>query len=81
MPVTSAQRQPPVRILLYVTIPTAREDAPIVRGGKALVRNRLRRAVDLGGFAAFRRWHAHYSTFEDVANSNRGDMAIRAGVR
>lgn len=54
---------------------------PIARTPLVFLRNRLRRALELAAWRLSGIWRAHYSTFEDRANSNRGDMAIRMGVR
>jgi len=72
---------PPVRILLYVAIPGYLYNVPHERSGVALLRNRVRRALNLAEWCLFRRWRAHYSTFEDAGQSNRGDVAIREGLR
>lgn len=71
----------PIRILLYTLIPAARELEPIPRAPLAFLRNRLRRVLELLAWRITGIWRAHYSTFEDRANSNRGDMAIRMGAR
>jgi polysaccharide pyruvyl transferase WcaK-like protein len=70
-----------LRILLYTLIPAEREFEPIRRTPLQFLRNRARRVVDLASWRITGIWRAHYSTFEDHANSNRGDIAIRIGVR
>ena len=71
----------PIRILLYTLIPASRELEPIVRAPFAFLRNRARRFLELTAWRVTGLWRAHYSTFEDRNNSNRGDMAIRLGAR
>jgi polysaccharide pyruvyl transferase WcaK-like protein len=70
-----------LRILLYTLIPAEREFEPIKRSPFALLRNRARRLLDLAVWRVSGIWRAHYFTFEDHNNSNRGDIAIRVGVR
>jgi polysaccharide pyruvyl transferase WcaK-like protein len=70
-----------LRILLYTLIPAEREFEPIKRSPFALLRNRARRLLDLAVWRVTGIWRAHYFTFEDHNNSNRGDIAIRVGVR
>lgn len=71
----------PIRVLLYTLIPAARAFEPIRRAPLVFLRNRLRRLLEFMAWRATGVWRAHYSTFEDRANSNRGDMAIRMGAR
>lgn len=70
-----------LRILLYTLIPAEREFEPIRRTPFQFLRNRARRFLDLATWRITGIWRAHYSTFEDHNNSNRGDIAIRVGVR
>lgn len=71
----------PIHILLYTLIPAAREFGLLQRTVRETVRNRLRRALDLGMWRAFGVWRGHYSTFKDHQCTNRGDIAIRVGVK
>lgn len=71
----------PVHILLYTLIPAGREFVPIYRSARDAFRNGLRRAFDLGMWRAAGSWRAHYSTFKDHQNTNRGDIATRLGVK
>jgi polysaccharide pyruvyl transferase WcaK-like protein len=41
----------------------------------------MRRWAELLSWRFLGRWRAHYSTFKDRDNSNRGDIAIRMGVK
>lgn len=68
-------------VILYTLIPTERALQPIRRGPVAAVRNRLRRTLELAVWRFLGRWRAHYSTFKDHLNTNRGDMAVRMGVK
>jgi polysaccharide pyruvyl transferase WcaK-like protein len=70
-----------IRVLLYTLIPSERECEPIHRSPMALLRNRLRRCFDLIAWRLTGTWRAHYSTFENAANTNRGDIGIRVGAR
>ncbi|MHB1203954.1 MAG: polysaccharide pyruvyl transferase family protein [Rhodospirillaceae bacterium] len=69
-----------MRILLYTLIPAEREFEPFKRTPFQFLRNRARRFLDLAIWRITGIWQAHYSTFEDHHNSNRGDIAIRIGV-
>lgn len=71
----------PIRILLYALIPATRELEPIARAPFIFLRNRARRLLEFLAWRITGVWRAHYSTFEDRTNSNRGDMAIRIGAR
>lgn len=70
-----------VHVILYTLIPTDRALQPVRRAPLAALRNRLRRAFDLAAWRFFGTWRAHYSTFKDHLNTNRGDMAVRMGVK
>jgi polysaccharide pyruvyl transferase WcaK-like protein len=70
-----------LHILIYALIPADRARLPIPRRPFAKIRNRLRRQLELLSWRLFGRWRAPYSTFKDEANSNRGDIAIRMGVK
>jgi len=74
-------RRGPVHVLLYTLIPADRSCVPIRRGYAARIRNRLRRVLDLAVWRVFGRWNAHYSTFKDSINTNRGDIAVRLAVK
>lgn len=71
-----------MKIYLYVLIPSAAAFAPLRRSPAQRLRNRLRRAWDgvrwrlTGDLTTF-----HYSTYDDVANSNIGDIAVAQAVR
>jgi polysaccharide pyruvyl transferase WcaK-like protein len=71
----------PVHVLLYALIPSDRACAPLRRGPVASFRNMLRRVLDLAAWRLLGLWRAHYSTFKDALNTNRGDIAIRMAVR
>src|SRR5438067_361128 len=71
----------PVRILLYTVVTEQSQDLPIYRSPTALLRNRLRRFFDLCVWNVTGKWRGVHWTFEDVHNSNRGDIAIRLGLR
>src|SRR5581483_4905017 len=70
-----------IRVLLYALIPSTRECVPLRRSPIALLRNRVRRTLELMAWRLTGLWRAHYSTFEDAENTNRGDIAIRIGAR
>ncbi|MGE3476325.1 MAG: polysaccharide pyruvyl transferase family protein [Rhodospirillaceae bacterium] len=71
----------PFHIVLYALIPQDRAYRPIPRSPLLFVRNRLRRWAELLSWRFLGRWRAHYSTFKDRDNTNRGDIAIRMGVK
>lgn len=71
----------PLHIVLYALIPEDRAYRPIRRTAVAFLRNRLRRWLDLATWRLSGRWRAHYSSFKDRADTNRGDIAIRMGVK
>jgi polysaccharide pyruvyl transferase WcaK-like protein len=54
---------------------------PLRRSPLALLRNRVRRTLELLAWRLTGIWRAHYSTFEDAEHTNRGDIAIRIGAR
>jgi polysaccharide pyruvyl transferase WcaK-like protein len=71
----------PFHVLLYTLIPEDRAYRPIHRNPFVFVRNRVRRWAELLSWRVLGRWRAHYSTFKDRENTNRGDIAIRMGVK
>src|SRR5689334_14489109 len=71
----------PVRVLIYTLIPQGQENVPVERSLFRIVTNRARRILDLAQWRLGERWRAHYSTFKDFKNTNRGDIAIRLGVK
>jgi len=71
----------PTHVLLYTLIPTNHTDVPIRRSPLVSLRNRARRLLELALWRLFRIWRGHYSTFEDASGTNRGDIAIRMGVK
>ncbi|MCC6912630.1 MAG: polysaccharide pyruvyl transferase family protein [Rhodospirillaceae bacterium] len=78
----STPRPPvPLHVVLYALIPEDRAYRPIPRRPLLFVRNRLRRWAELLSWRFLGRWRAHYSTFKDRDDTNRGDIAIRMGVK
>ncbi len=71
----------PLHIVLYALIPEDRAYRPIRRSPLLFLRNRLRRWGELFSWRLFGQWRTHYSTFKDRENTNRGDIAIRMGVK
>jgi len=71
----------PVHIVLYALIPAESAHRPIQRRGFFWLRNQVRRLLELARWRFLGRWRAHHSTFKDATNTNRGDIAIRLGVR
>lgn len=71
----------PLRILVYTLIPEGQENQPVARSRFRTLTNRTRRVLDLAQWRLQKKWRAHYSTFKDLKNTNRGDIAIRLGVR
>ncbi len=71
----------PFHVVLYALIPEDRAYRPISRNPLVFLRNRMRRWAELLSWRFLGRWRAHYSTFKDRENTNRGDIAIRMGVR
>lgn len=71
----------PFHVVLYALIPEDRAYRPIPRNPLAFLRNRMRRWAELLGWQFLGRWRAHYSTFKDRDYTNRGDIAIRMGVK
>ena len=76
-----AKSSAPLHVALYTLIPRDRAYRPIRRNPLQFVRNRLRRYAELLAWRFLGRWRAHYSTFKDRRNTNRGDIAIRMGVQ
>lgn len=79
---TRPKRSPaPLHIVLYTLIPEDQAYAPLHRSVIGFLRNRGRRWLDLLRWRLLGLWRAHYSSFKDRANTNRGDIAIRTGVK
>lgn len=68
-------------VVLYALIPEDRAYRPIPRSPLLFLRNQMRRWAELLAWRFLGRWRAHYSTFKDRDNTNRGDIAIRMGVK
>lgn len=81
LPKTAPQEPKPSggkpRIFVISTFSSQGEDRLIPRTPLGWLRNRGRRLLDLGQWRFGRRWGFHYSTYQDRADSNRGDSAIR----
>jgi len=80
-PPDAAGGQSPLRILLYTLITTSNQFSPIRRTFGAYLRNRLVRFAHLASWYLTGRWNAQYWQYEDVQNSNLGDIAVRLGVK
>ena len=73
-------KRPPIRVLLYTLITTANQQTPIKRNPVTRLRNRLVRLAYLIFWKVTGVWKAPFWIFEDVCNSNLGDVAVRLGV-
>ena len=83
---SSSQSQPErvdrrIRVLLYTVIPSNHEERPLRHTPFALLRNRLRRGLEMLRWRMSSAWKADFATFSDVESANRGDIAIRIGLR
>jgi hypothetical protein len=76
----STRANAPIRVLLYTLFTSSNQLLPIHRSRSALLRNRINRAAHLTYWKISGRWQAPHWLFEDVANSNLGDVAVRMGV-
>ncbi|MBC7951779.1 MAG: polysaccharide pyruvyl transferase family protein [Rhodospirillaceae bacterium] len=68
-------------ICLYTPFSAEAECRPLSRTPLARLRNRARRAADMALWTGMGQWQFHFSTYEDRANTNRGDSAIRLASR
>lgn len=71
----------PRAVYLYVPFTTADAFRPLRRSPWRRARNAVRRGLDLAQWRFAGRATAHYSTWEDAANSNVGDAAMAAALR
>ncbi|MGE4063797.1 MAG: polysaccharide pyruvyl transferase family protein [Rhodospirillaceae bacterium] len=76
-----ARSSTPLHVVIYSLIPEDRAYQPIGRSGFLKAKNQARRWTELLRWRFLGRWRAHYSTFKDRNNTNRGDIAIRMAVR
>jgi len=72
--------RPLIRVLLYTLITTANQQTRINRTLLAWLRNRLVRIAYLTFWKLTGKWKGTFWAFEDVRDSNLGDIAVRMGV-
>lgn len=75
-----ARESTPIKVLLYTLYTSSNQLLPVNRSPFALMRNRISRAAHLTNWKITGRWQAPHWLFEDIANSNLGDVAVRMGV-